>query len=77
MLYVVPALLVHVRYTLLTFEYPEIFIFAGGSGGADVAEANVLVNPTLDVRTCTSVADPLFDIVAAVDAVLHRNAPLE
>jgi len=70
-------LLVHVRYTLLTFEYPEMAIFAGGAGGADVADANVLVNPTFDVRICTSVADPLFDIVALVEAVLHRNAPLE
>jgi hypothetical protein len=50
---------------------------AGGSGGADVADANVLVKPTFDVRTCTSVADPLFDIVALVEAVLHRNDPFE
>ena len=62
---------------MLTLEYPEIFIFAGGAGGDDVSDANVLVNPAFDVRTCTGVADPLFDIVAAVDAVLHRNAPLE
>ena len=76
-MYVVPALLVHVRYTLLTFEYPEIVIFAGGAGGADVADTNVLVKLTVKVLTCTSVADPLFATSAKVDAVLHRNAPLE
>jgi len=76
-LYVVPALLVHARFTLLTFEYPVIVIPAGGSGGADVADANVLVKLTVKVLTCTRVADPLFAIVAAVDAVLLRNDPLE
>jgi hypothetical protein len=76
-LYVIDELLVHARFTLLTFEYPEMVMPAGGSGGADVAEANVLVNPTFDVRTCTSVADPLFAIEAFVEAVLSRNAPFE
>jgi hypothetical protein len=77
MVYVVPALLVHAKIILLTSEYPVMVIFAGGSGGADVADANVLVNPTFDVRISTSVGDPLFAIVAAVDAVLLRNDPLE
>ena len=76
-MYVVGELLVHSRFTLLTFEYPVMVIPAGGAGGADVADANTLVNPTFDVRICTSVGDPLFAIVAAVDAVLLRNDPLE
>lgn len=76
-MYVVPTLLVHARFTLLTFEYPVMVIPAGGSGGADVADANVLVKLTVKVLTCTRVADPLFAIVAAVDAVLLRNDPLE
>jgi len=70
-------LLVHVRLTLLTSEYPVIVMPAGGSGGADVADANVLVKPTFDVLICTSVADPLFAIVALVEAVLSRNDPFE
>ena len=76
-MYVIDELLVHARFTLLTFEYPVMVMPAGGAGGADVAEANVLVNPTFDVRTCTSVADPLFGIVVLVEEMLSRNAPFE
>jgi hypothetical protein len=50
---------------------------AGGAGGAEFDDANVLVNPTFDVLICTSVADPLFGIVVLVEAVLSRNAPFE
>jgi hypothetical protein len=50
---------------------------AGGSGGADVADANVLVKLAVKVLTCTSVGDPLFAIEAVVDAVVERNVPLE
>ena len=76
-MYVIDELLVHARYTLLTFEYPVMVMPAGGSGGADVADANTLVTPAFDVRTCTSVAEPPFGMYAFVEAVLHRNDPLE
>ena len=59
------------------YTYPVTATFAGGAGGADVADANVLVKLTVKVLTSTSVGDPLFAIVAAVDAVLLRNDPLE
>ena len=62
---------------MLTFEYPVMVIPAGGAGGAEFDDANVLVTPAFDVRTCTSVTDPLFANVALVDAVLHKNDPFE
>jgi hypothetical protein len=77
MVYVVSALLVHSKFTLLTFEYPVIVNPAGGAGGADVAEANVLVKLTVKVLTCTSVGDPLFAIEVLVNVVVERNVPLE